>query len=639
MCGLCGVVYSDPQRPVDGDMLRRMTDMLFHRGPDGDGYFVEPGVGLGFRRLSIIDLSTGDQPISNEDGSVTVVCNGEIYNYQELRRNLQSAGHRFRSCSDVEVIVHLYEDHGVGCVDLLRGMFSCAIWDAGHRRLMLARDRFGIKPLCYAITADALFFGSELKAILASGCLGRQVDAGAMKELFSVGFILAPKTLLRAVRRLPPAHYLLYENGRSTIRRYWDLSFPAVGETGPRRSDREWADAVGDKLGESVRLHLRSDVPLGSYLSSGIDSSAVAGLMSRRGPDPVRTFSVAFEDPGYDEIGPNKILAGYPGYDLLNQTTTCTTADFDLLPKVIWHREDPNLSAGCIPHMLLAELAAQQVKVVLTGEGSDEIFGGYRWYRFEKLFQPFANLPLSARRLIASIPLLSKKWSRASRAFAAPSGMDLARYTRIIDNAPGRNNENLFSESLRDTQRLLPGTEQPLRLPEEFDRWSRFAQLQYLEINSRLPDYVTRSLDAASMAYGLEARVPFLDHELVELCARVPPELKMRGLREKHILRQALQGTLPAEILQRRKRGLSAPYWPWQPGLPEFVEDALSESQLHSKGYFNAKQVRHMLEQHQNGREHFGKELLGVLSVQLWDDLFVRGCPPPSPVASVGQRL
>ena len=628
MCGLCGVVYSSPKRPVDRDMLHRMTNMMTHRGPDGDGYFVEPGVGLGFRRLSIIDLQTGDQPISNEDGSVTVVCNGEIYNYQELRRNLQTTGHRFRTNSDVEVIVHLYEDHGVRCVDFLRGMFSFAIWDSRHRRLMLARDRFGIKPLSYAITPDALLFASEYKAILASGCIERQVDAGAMKELFAVGFVLAPKTLLSRIRRLQPAHYLLYENGRLTIQRYWDLCFPSIAEEGSRRSVQEWADAVHAKLEESVRLHLRSDVPLGSYLSSGIDSSAVAGLMSRLGAGPVQTFSVAFEDPLYNEIGPNKILSDYGGYDLLNHITTCTTAEFDLLTRVIWHREDPNLSAGGIPHMLLAKLAAQHVKVVLTGEGSDEVFGGYHWYRVERLLQPFINLPLSLRRLIASIPFLRRKWSRSSRAFAAPSKMGLARYIRIIDNASDKSHDSLFAEHLRCDHSLLTDTEHQLHLPKDFERWGRFAQLQYLEINSRLSDYITRTLDAASMSYGLEARVPFLDHEFVELCNQIPPTLKMRGLHEKHILRRALEGVLPTEILKRRKRGLSAPFWPWPRRLPEFVEDALSESRLHTKGYFNPQHVRHMLEQHQHGKGHFGKELLGVLSVQLWDDLFVQGCRP-----------
>jgi len=605
-----------------------MTDMLVHRGPDGDGYFIEPGVGLGFRRLSIIDLHSGDQPMSNEDGSVTVVCNGEIYNYQALRRRLQASGHQFRSLSDVEVIVHLYEDHGVHCVDFLRGMFSFAIWDSRNRRVMLARDRFGIKPLSYAVTPDGLFFGSEYKAILASGCIERQVNVNALRELFEVGFVLAPKTLLSTIQRLPPAHYLLYERGRLSIRRYWDLSFPLVGEEGPRRSVQEWADAVRAKLEESVSLHLQSDVPLGSYLSSGIDSSAVAGMMSRGVTGPVRTFSVAFEDPAYNEIGSNKILSDFAGYDLLNQVTTCTTAEFDLLMKVIWHREDPNLSSGGIPHLLLAKLAAQHVKVVLTGEGSDEVFGGYHWYRVEQLLQPFMHLPLGIRRVVANIPFLRRKWSRSSRAFAAPAEMGLARYLRIIDNASDQNFDDLFSEHLRCPGSLLTDSERQFPVPQNFERWRRFARLQYLEINSRLSDYIIRTLDAASMVYGVEARVPFLDHEFVELCNQIPPNLKMRGLHEKHILRRALKGVLPSEILQRRKRGLSAPYWPWQSRLPEFVIDALSKNKLQKKGYFNPQIVRHMFDQHQQGRANFGRELLGVLNVQLWDDHFIQGCRP-----------
>lgn len=628
MCGLCGVVYSDPQRPVDRGMLHHMTNMMSHRGPDGDGYFVEPGVGLGFRRLSIIDLETGDQPISNEDHSVTVVCNGEIYNYQELRRNLQATGHRFRTNSDVEVIVHLYEDHGVRCVDFLRGMFGFAIWDSRCHRLMLARDRFGIKPLTYAITPDGLFFGSEFKAILASGAVERRVDSAAMEEMFTVGFILNPKTLLKTIRRLPPAHYLLYENGRMTIQRYWDLAFPSIGEEDPRRNAQEWAEIVRAKFEESVRLHLRSDVPLGSYLSSGIDSSAVAGLMSREGTDPVQTFSVAFEDPLYNEIGPNRILTDFPGYNLRHHITTCTTADFELLPKVLWHREDPNLSSGGIPHMLLARLASQHVKVVLTGEGSDEIFGGYDWYRVENLLQPFIHLPLVVRRLIAGIPFLRRKWSRSSRAFAAPAQMGLARYTQIIDNASDRSQAHLFSDHLRNPQSHFTDSDPQFPLPEDFEKWGRFAQLQYLDINVRLSDFITRTLDAASMAYGLEARVPFLDHEFVELCSHIPFNLKMRGLHEKHILRQALEKVLPGEILKRKKRGLAAPYWPWKGPLPEFVADALSEGRLHAKGYFKPQRVQHMLDQQLNGRANFGRELIGVLHVQLWDDLFIQGCRP-----------
>lgn len=610
-------------------MLHRMTDTMSHRGPDGDGYFVQPGVGLGFRRLSIVDLHTGDQPISSEDGSVTVVCNGEIYNSPELRRNLEDAGHRFRTHSDVEAIVHLYEDHGERCVDFLRGMFAFAVWDSRRRRLMLARDRFGIKPLSYAVAPGALHFGSEYKAILASGCVERRVDYGAMKELFAFGFVPSPRTLLSTVARLPPAHTLLYENGRVTVQRYWDLEFPCIGDEGPRRSARDWAEAVRAKLDESVRLHLRSDVRVGSYLSSGIDSSAVAALMGRLVAEPVPTFSVAFEDPRFDEIGPNRILADFAGHNLLGEVATCTTADFDLLPKAIWHREDPTLSSGSIPHLRLAGLAARRVKVVLAGEGADEVFGGYRWYQVEKMLQPFMGLPPGLLRRVAGIPWLGRRWSRAARALAAPAGMGLARFQRLIDNPPIGRLDDLFSGRVRHDAGFSGHTEQGLPLPADFGRWQRFAQLQYVEINSRLSDFITRTLDAAAMAHGVEARVPFLDHEFVELCSRIPPGLKMRGLREKHILRRAMEGALPPEILNRKKRGLTAPLWPWRHRLPGFVADALSESRLRATGHFEPRHVRDMLERQASGEARFEGELFGVLGVQLWDDLFVRGNGPP----------
>ena len=375
MCGITGVAYRDPSFPGDEKMLRRMMDIVRHRGPDGEGLLLQAGIGLGFRRLSVIDVQTGDQPLSNEDGTVTVICNGEIYNYLELREQLLAAGHRFRTGSDAEVIVHLYEDYGVRCVERLRGMFALALWDTRHRRLMLARDRFGIKPLSYAVTGDGLFFGSEMKSILASGRVAREVQAHAMHELFTVGFILAPHTLLRGIQRLPPAHYLLYQEGVVTIQRYWDLSFPTPDQEVPPYRPEEWAEAVYAKLDESVRLHLRSDVPVGAYLSSGLDSSGVAGLMSRQFTHPVQTFSVSFDDSRFDEIGCNRILSDIDPDHFLKSVTTCGIGDYDLWPKAIWHREDPSLSGGIIPHFLLAKLASQSVKVVLAGEGADEVFG------------------------------------------------------------------------------------------------------------------------------------------------------------------------------------------------------------------------------------------------------------------------
>ncbi|MGH7790996.1 MAG: asparagine synthase (glutamine-hydrolyzing), partial [Thermodesulfobacteriota bacterium] len=388
MCGICGVAYSHPERQVNREMLRQMTDIMVHRGPDSEGFYVAPGIGLGIRRLSIIDLETGDQPISNEDETVTVVCNGEIYNFQELRQELIAAGHRFRTGSDVEVIVHLYEDHGVQCVNYLRGMFAFALWDARRRLLMLARDRLGIKPLFYSIGPTGIFFGSELKSILMSGSIERRVDVHALKDLFTVGFVIGSKTFFTEIRRLLPGQYLLYENGILSRQRYWDIQFPANHDETPRMSAEEWAEALRAKLEESVRIHLRSDVPVGAWLSAGIDSSSVVSLMSRITNHPIQTFTLAFENPRFDEVGWQKILKDFPGYNLPNRQSVFTARSFELLPKAVWHCEDPVALGSGISRMVISDLASQDVKVVLTGEGSDEVFGSYPWFETFKLLEP-----------------------------------------------------------------------------------------------------------------------------------------------------------------------------------------------------------------------------------------------------------
>ena len=624
MCGICGIVYSYPARPVAQDMLRRMTASLQHRGPDSHGFYHAPGVGLGIRRLSIIDLETGDQPISNEDGTIIVVCNGEIYNFQELRQQLQAAGHRFKTHSDIEVIVHLYEEHGVECVQYLRGMFGFALWDVRQRRLMLARDRFGIKPLFYAAETDGVCFGSELKPILMSGRVERQIDIQALQDIFTIGFVLAPKTLFSKIRRVLPGHYLLYQDGQLSTHQYWDVRFPTPDDASPCRSAEEWAEALRVKLEESVRLHLRSDVPVGAWLSSGIDSSAVVSLMRRMTDRPVQTFTLAFENPRFDEVSTSKILSDFPDYNLVNQRAVCTTKDFDRLRKAVWHCEDPLALGIDIPRMVLSQLAAHHVKVVLTGEGSDEVFGGYPWFHTHTLIQPFTRLPHSVRRYIARIPAVSRAWPRASRILRAPAAMNLVRYKQTIDSTNQRFDNRLFADDLRQQLLQNDAAEDMLSLPPDFDRWHSFAQLQYLEIHVRLPNFITRYLDATSMAYGLEVRVPFLDHEFVEFCAQIPPALKLHGGQEKYILRQALCHDLPRDILQRKKRGMAAPYSQWVRHLPAFAAELLSPERLRETGYFAPQVVRHMLEQHRTKRADYGKSLLGVLGVHLWDDLFLK---------------
>ncbi len=627
MCGVCGVAFSDPTRPADAEQLRRMTAIVRHRGPDSDGFFTAPGVGLGVRRLSIIDLVTGDQPIASEDGRVTLVCNGEIYNFRELRAELTAAGHRFRTASDVEVIIHLYEDHGVECLRYLRGMFAFALWDAANRQLMLARDRLGIKPMNYALGKDGLYFGSELKSILVGDRVERDVDEGAIRDLFAYSFVPAPKTLFGRIRRLPAGHYLLYRAGALSICRYWDVNFQVSDGDRPRHTGDEWAEALREKLETAVRLHLRSDVPIGAWLSAGIDSSAVVALMRRLAGVVPHTFSLGFEDPQFDEVGHTKTLDQFPGYEMPNERASCATRDFELFPKVVWHCEDPTTSGNEVPRMMLSGLSARRVKTVLTGEGADELFGGYVWYRLDRLLRPLAVLPASIRRWAAPEPL-ARRFPWGSRLYLAPREMNGARYRRMVGPLHSGLAESLFSDDLRHRLTHGGGDEDPVS-PGRLRGWHPFEQLQYWELKTRLPDFIMLKLDRVSMAHSLEVRVPFLDHEVVEFCARIPVSLKMRGLQEKHILRRALRDVLPREIVQRRKRGLMTPHHGWWRGkLPAFAVDALSPARLRETGYFRPDAVARLLQEHRAGRANYGDLLLGVLWIQLWDDLLRRGCRP-----------
>jgi len=631
MCGICGVVMRDPKAPVPAPMLERMTAILRHRGPDGRGVHLAPGVGLGVRRLSIIDLHTGAQPIASEDGTVTVICNGEIYNSPELRSELEDRGHRFRTRSDVEVIVHLYEEQGVECLHRLRGMFAFALWDGPRRRAMLARDRLGIKPLHYAVTPEALYFGSELKAVLASDRLARHLDVHALDDLFTLGFVIAPRTLFTSIRRLLPGQYLLHQDGVVSTHRYWAPRFPPRGAPVPARSPQEWAECLRAKLEECVRIHLRSDVPVGTWLSAGIDSSGITSLARRLTGGPLQTFTLGFEDPAFDEIRHQKTLDQFPGYELVNERAVCGADAFELYPTALWHTEDPSAWGIEIPRLLLSEASARRVKVVLTGEGSDEIFGGYSWFRWDRLLRPVAALPLPVRRLMLLGPLLPAWKPRGSRILVAPRTMNLTRYRHLIGPLRADVHEPLLSPGVR----LAPGADEdgPWLPDAEIRSWTPFAQLQHYEMTTRLPDFNVHTLDRMSMAHGLEARVPFLDHELVELCAQIPPALKLRGAQEKHILRQALQRVLPPEILGRKKRGLMAPVSGWlRAPLPPFAEDLLSRDRLREKGYFAPDAVRALLERHrQQTGPAWGSLLLRVLSIQLWDELFVRARGPLPP--------
>jgi asparagine synthase (glutamine-hydrolysing) len=625
MCGITGIVTAEPSGRVDARRLREMTDVMTHRGPDSGRIFVAPGVGLGVRRLSIIDLEAGDQPIANEDSTITIVCNGEIYNHIELRERLVARGHHFRTRSDVEVIVHCYEDRGPACVEDLRGMFAFSLWDAPRRRLMLARDRLGLKPLNYSLIRDGLVFGSEQKAILCANAVERRIDVSSLHDLFTFGFVRTPRTLFADIRRLLPGHYLLFEAGRVSVHQYWDVRFLSA-RMNSRRSKDEWADALRAKLQETVRIHMRSDVPVGAWLSAGLDSSGITALMGCRAASPIPAFSIGFEDPRADEMRGNRTLADFPGYNLLPRTGICREDDFaSLYLKAVYHFEDMTTGANEIPRLLLARLAASEVKVVLTGEGSDEVFGGYEWFRAERVLGPLGALPSPFRRLLAAVPPIPSLWPGAAGILAGASELNIERYRCLIGNKDPRVALKVVCPELLAELTRGGGTDDDIPHPDGFDGWDSFSRLQYYELKVRMHDFIEHSLDRASMAYSVEARVPYLDHEFVEFCAGIPSRIKMHWLREKQVLRDALRTVLPREIVERRKRGMVAPYRQWLRGdLPDFARALLSPRSIRAKGYFDENVVAHLLAAHRSGRADRGSALMAVLAVQAWDDVFIQ---------------
>jgi len=621
VCGIAGIAFADPNRITDESRLVRMTQIMRHRGPDSAGFHCGPGIGLGMRRLSIIDTATGDQPIANEDGSVVVVCNGEIYNFVELRARLQASGHRFRTHSDTEVIVHLYEEDPSAFVEQLRGMFALAVWDARRRRLTLARDRFGIKPLHYALTDEGVVFGSELKAVLASGSVSSRVDRDALHDLFAFGYIRAPRSMVAGVNRLRAGECLTFEAGTVSTRQYWDLAFPAATEYDRSRSDEDWADQLRAELTHAVRLHLQSDVPVGAWLSAGIDSSAVAAIAQAELRRPLPTFTLGFENPQVDELRYHRLLDEYPEYQLVGHRLECRREHGALLPKAIWHREQPFGDAVDISRMLIAEASARHVKVVLCGEGSDEALGGYAWYRADKVLAPAAKLPLAFRRLAAAA--LRGRWPGASAILMSPAAIGVSRFQAL---SGGATNAAVPAGLLLDDG---AGRVESSPLPAEFAGWHRFAQLQYLDFKLRMAESVVQHLDSHSMAYSVEARVPFLDHPLVEFCASIPPWVKLRGLQEKAVLRRAMRRVLPPTICRRRKRPLSAPVKDWmRPPLSEVVRESLSASRIRDAGFFDASCVAELLRAHEAGVADHSRLLLLIAGTQLWDDMFRKrlGC-------------
>jgi asparagine synthase (glutamine-hydrolysing) len=631
MCGIAGQVRADG-RPADRAVLERMCEMQAHRGPDSSGIHIDQGVGLGVRRLRVIDLDTGDQPLFSEDGSVAVVLNGEIYNYRELRARLERDGHRFSSKGDTEVIAHLYEELGPSCVRELDGMFAFAVWDSRRRRLFLARDRVGKKPLVYYGRPGVLSFASEIRALLQDREVPRDLDHAALDLYLTYEYVPAPRSAFQAVRKLPPGCTLTFEDGRVSIDRYWRLSYESDRPSGEARDLHE---ELRERIRAAVRRRLISDVPLGAFLSGGVDSSAVVAAMAEASPKPVKTFSVGFPDQTYNELPNARLIAERYGTD--HHELVAEPDALSIIPRIVRHYGEPFADSSTVPSFLISELTSRHVTVALNGDGGDEAFAGYdRYAEALRMDRMARRLPAPLRRAMATVTENRAQSfrpvgaiARARRGAHALSLSTGARYALAMSTFAGAERKRLYTPEFLETLDGTPGD------PME-DAWSTAAgsslvnRMLEVDFNGYLPDDLLVKMDIATMAHSLEARSPFLDRELIEFAASLPGERKLNGRGRKTILRDALRGWIPDRILDGPKRGFGLPMaGDWFRGeLRDQTAELLTDSRAASRGYFRQPAVRTLLDRHHSGREDNSSKLWTLMMFELWHREFV---DDPSP--------
>ncbi len=635
MCGIAGVFYADHSREVEPATLAAMSGAIAHRGPDGDGTYRAPGVGLVHRRLSIIDLAGGRQPLANEDGRIRVVFNGEIYNYRELRRELEAKGHHFATSSDTEVLVHLYEEFGQRLVERLRGMFAFALWDGPRRRLLLARDRLGIKPLYFRREAGRLLFASELKAIVAAGEVPRDLDVAALEDYLMLGVVAGTRTIFRGIEKLAPGHTLSIDadHWNTSPRCYWRLQF-APDES---RSLDDWQAAVRAKLDETVERHLIADVPVGAFLSGGIDSSVVTALAAGKLREPIQTFSIGFREDAFNELPDARQTAGRYGTQHTEEIVTADAAE--LLDDLCWFYDEPFADSSAIPTMLVSRLAAQHVKVVLSGDGGDEAFGGYTRYPHDLTEAAIRRrLPAWVRHTL--LAPLGRAWPKADWMPRFLRAKTTLTNLAADESAAYANTLSICRPPLRrqllaaDVARSLNGhqSEQLVRDAYSHQPGDPLSRMFAADVATLLPDDFLVKVDRASMAYGLEVRPPLLDHELLELAATIPSNLKIRGGQTKWILKQACRDLLPADLLTRKKRGFEIPIDGWLRGeLAPMFRDLVLDARGPAADLLDRRRVSALFEDHQRGRGRHGAILWSLLVLSKWAETFLTsGSPLPS---------
>lgn len=628
MCGICGRLNFDSERPVGAPLLRRMTNALSHRGPDGDGIFINGPVGLGHRRLKIIDLTeNGRQPMPNEDGTIWITFNGEVYNFPDLRERLIRRGHRFRSKTDTETVLHLYEEEGPACVRALRGMFSFAIWDARTQTLFLARDRAGKKPLYYQIDRGGLRFASEIKAILMDPEVEATPDFEGIHHYLSFGYVPHPATAFRGIRALPPAHVATIRDGRLTVERYWRLQY-GVKHPG---SEQDLAQELVHHLEDAVKVRMISDVPLGAFLSGGIDSSAVVAMMSRHAAEPVRTFSIGFDTAEYDERHYARLVA--ERFGTRHEEFVVRPDAAGILPMLVWHYDQPFADSSAIPTYYVAQITRQHVTVALNGDGGDEGFGGYERYVAQQLAGRLDWLPGTARRglqaAVGLVPRGGRRGSLRARGRRFLEGLlqpPDRRYSRWVFHFTADRKAELYHPDFAAAVPPMESEELLIRAFRTSDGADLLDAVMDVDTRTYLPDDLLVKVDVASMMNGLEARSPFLDHALLEFAARIPSHLKLRGREKKVLLRTALRGILPDAILERPKMGFGVPIDRWlREDLRSLAYDTLLGRRATDRVYFRPEVVRSYLDEHVAGRASWHYLLWNLLMLELWHRTFIDG--------------
>jgi len=636
MCGICGILNFGKDGHIDKEILHRMCNVLEHRGPDDEGYFIgtsnngQPaGIGLGIKRLSIIDLETGHQPIHNEDEKIWVVYNGEVYNFQELRAETERKGHHYYTKSDTETIVHLYEDYGADCVKYLRGMFAFGLWDGHRQQLFLARDRLGQKPLVYTLHRGNLIFASEIKSILEYPDLKREVNINALHYYLTYQFVPSPLTMFEGIKKLPPASIMTCDReGNIEIERYWT----PIYKNKLKLDEEEYCSRILDLLRESTKMRLISDVPLGAFLSGGLDSSAVVGMMSQLMDKPVKTFSVGFDEQSFSELHYARFVADHfrtEHFEFIVKPNV-----IEILPRLIWHYNEPFADPSAIPTYYIARETRKYVKVALNGDGGDENFAGYDRYKANKLSNYYTKIPKFIREvvikgLIRNLPESTKRKDLIRR---------LKQFVQASSFSPERRNvkwhsffddqekQDLYSEELRNRFKNFDSFNYMTDVFDQSDAEEFLDKILYTDIMTYLPENLLVKMDIATMANSLEARSPFLDHKLIEFTAQIPSNLKLKGFTSKYILKRALKNLLPRKILHRDKMGFGLPIGEWfRRELRSYVQAVLLDKRCIDRGYFKKDAIQQLLDEHISGRMDHGYRLWILLNLELWHRIFIDG--------------